>query len=293
MNDQLHGGRKFKFGVEVPKNPAHALAIDKQNGTSGWKESIKKELDQIHDFKTFKVVPDDEPMPLGYKRIPYHIIHDVKFDGRLKSRLVAGGHRSPEIHKEDRFSTVVSMEAVRIGFMLAKLNGLQVCAGDIGNAHLNAHTNEKLFIIAGPEFGPKLAGKRLIIDKALHGLRSSAARFHEVTTVHFAKMGFKPTKADPDLLMRKHEDGHCEHLARFVDDVIAFAKDPLSIMKELEKTFVMKGVGAPRYYLGSDVMELDEQWQQEGLTHAFAAETYIKQVIPKTLKMLGIEKFRT
>ena len=78
--------------------------------------------------------------------------------------------------------------------------------------------------------------------------------------MHFAKMGFKPTKADPDLLMRKHEDGHCECLARFVDDVIAFAKDPLSIMKELEKTFVMKGVGAPRHCLGGDVMELDEQW---------------------------------
>ena len=61
------------------------------------------------------------------------------------------------------------MEAVRLGFMVARLNGLHVCAGDIGNAYLNAHTNEKVFIIAGPEFGPELAGKRLIIDKSLYG----------------------------------------------------------------------------------------------------------------------------
>ena len=58
---------------------------------------------------------------------------------------------------------------------------------------------------------------------------------------------------------RQHPDGHYEYLARFVDDVIAFAKDPLKITKELEKTFVMKGVDSPRYYLGGDVMELDEQ----------------------------------
>ena len=49
--------------------------------------------------------------------------------------------------------------------------------------------------------------------------------------MHFQKMGFTPTKADPDLLMRKHKDGHYEYLVQFVDDVIAFAKDPLSIMK--------------------------------------------------------------
>ena len=41
------------------------------------------------------------------------------------------------------------MEALQIGFMIAKLNGLQVCAGDIGNAFLYGQTREKVFIIAG------------------------------------------------------------------------------------------------------------------------------------------------
>ena len=118
--------------------------MDKEQQSNRWQLSIKKELDEINKYKVFRLVPDGEPVPLGYKRIPYHIVHDVKFDQRKKSRLVAGGHRSPTIHKEERFSTVVSMEAVRMGFLLAKLNGLQVCAGDIGNAFLNAYTTEKL-----------------------------------------------------------------------------------------------------------------------------------------------------
>ena len=132
------------------------------------------------------------------------MVFAVKFDQRLKSRLVAGGHRSPMVHAEESFASVVSMEAVRIGFLMAKLNNLQVCVGDIGNAYLNAKTDEKLFIIAGPEFGPELAGKRLIIDKALYGTRTGAAKFHQLTTTFFRKLGFYPSRADPDLLMK-----HC------------------------------------------------------------------------------------
>ena len=74
---------------------------------------------------------------------------------------------------EDIFSGVVSMDTVRICFILAKLNGLDVCAGDIGNAYLYGKTKEKVYVIAGPEFGEKLQGKRLLIDKALYGLEET------------------------------------------------------------------------------------------------------------------------
>jgi hypothetical protein len=67
--------------------------------------------------------------------------------------LVAGGlERTP---KEDIYSGV-SMEAVRLGFILARMNGL-VCAGDVGNAFLYGKTREKVFVIAGEEFGKTLA----------------------------------------------------------------------------------------------------------------------------------------
>ena len=106
--------KKFKFGVEVPRNPKHALELDKEKGNNGWGESTKKELDQILNYEVFKVLPEGQPIPKGYKKIPYHIVYDVKFDGRLKSRLVAGGHRSPPVPREEVFSGVVSMEAVRL-----------------------------------------------------------------------------------------------------------------------------------------------------------------------------------
>ncbi len=80
----------------------------------------------------------------------------------IRPGLVAGGHRT-DPPKEDTYSGVVTMEAVRLGFMLAQTNSLLVCAGDVGNAFLYGKTKEKVYVIAGPEFGPEVAGKRMII----------------------------------------------------------------------------------------------------------------------------------
>ena len=137
----------------------------------------------------------------------------MKFDGRRKCRLVAGVHQT-DAPKEDIFSGVVSMEAVRLGFILARLNGLMVCAGDVGNAFLYGKTREKVYVIAGEEFGVH-KGKRMSIDRSLYGLRSSAARFHEHQSEKLRKLGFRPSKADPDQWFWKHEN-HDEFIARFV-----------------------------------------------------------------------------
>ena len=140
-----------KFGVVVPKNTKAALNLDLENGDNLWREAMKTEMDSFNAYKTFRVVEDNEILLPEYKCIPYHCIYDVKFDGRRKCRLVAGGHMT-ETPKEDIFSGVIGMEAVRLGFVLADLNRLLVCAGDVTNAFLYEFTKEKVYIIAGPEF---------------------------------------------------------------------------------------------------------------------------------------------
>ena len=66
-----------------------------------------------------------------------------------------------------------------MAFILAELKGLTIVAKDVGNAYFNARSKENCYIRAGPEFGPDLLGLLLLIIKALYGLKSSAARFHE------------------------------------------------------------------------------------------------------------------
>ena len=86
--------------------------------------------------------------------------------------------------------------------------------------------------------------------------------------------------------------GTMNTLPASIDDVVAFSKDPMAIMKDLEKNYVMKGVGKPQYYLGGDVVELDASWNKEGIYTAFSAETYIKNCIPKLCAMCGVQEFK-
>jgi hypothetical protein len=71
------------------------------------------------------------------------------------------------------------MDTVRIRFFLGDLYGLSCCACDIGNAFLYGKTKEKVYMTAGPEFGANLHGKKLIIDKSLYGLKTSASRIYD------------------------------------------------------------------------------------------------------------------
>jgi len=164
------------------------------------------------------------------------MIFDIKFDLRKKARLVAGGHTT-EPPKEDIYSGVVGMETVQTGFVLASLNELEVCPGDIGNAFLYGKTREKVYITAGPEFG-KLCGRLMIIDKGLYGLRSSWAHFHEHLSAKLRIMGFKPSYADTDLWM-KDCGKHYEFIVIYVDDILAFSKNPMTLIHKIKKDYVL------------------------------------------------------
>ena len=61
---------------------------------------------------------------------------------------------------------------------ISELSGLEAWSTDIGNAYLEAHTDKKVCIHAGPEFGSR-QGHILLIDKALYGLQSSGAHWHD------------------------------------------------------------------------------------------------------------------
>ena len=97
------------------------------------------------------------------------MIFDVKMNGLArKAQLVAGGHTT-DTPSSITYSSVVSRDSVRIAFLMAALNDLDVMSVDIGNAYLNVPNKEK--IVAGPEFRTK-QGMVFIITCALYGLNS-------------------------------------------------------------------------------------------------------------------------
>ena len=95
-----------------------------------------------------------------------------------KARYVAGGHKT-KTPDTPTYASVPSRESVRISFLLATLNGLEVMSMDIASAYLNAPCQEKVFTICSLEFGAEHVGKQAIITKALYGLKTSAFAWHE------------------------------------------------------------------------------------------------------------------
>ena len=116
-------------------------------------------------MRTGKVKP-------GYSFCSTHMIFDVKMDGSFtrKARLVADDHKTAP-PTSMTYSSNVSRDSVRIALTVASLNSLEVSACDIGNAYSNAPCREKLWTVAGSEFGSE-KGAIMIIARALYGLKS-------------------------------------------------------------------------------------------------------------------------
>ena len=273
---------RIKFGVRVPRTYQEALRIDRANGNKKWQEAIYAELEQLDEYKTFRV--SLEGVPQGYNKIRVHFVFDVKHDGRHKARLVAGGHLTPE-EAYMSYSSVASLRSMRLVMFASQLNDQELHAADIGNAYLEAFTEEKVCFIAGPEFGPDKAGKVLIIVKALYGLRTSGAQFHKKLAETMRDLGYFPSKADPNIWMRK-TPGKWEYVCIYVDDLLIASDEPSYLTDALQKIgYKLKGVGEPAYHLGGDIKKVKDP--EEVL--AWGPTRYVKHMMDTYKTLFGTE----
>jgi hypothetical protein len=70
--------RTHKFGIEVPKTVKEALALDRKNGSTLWVDAIAKEMKEV--CIAFNILPDGQSVPIGYQKIPCHMIFDMKME---------------------------------------------------------------------------------------------------------------------------------------------------------------------------------------------------------------------
>ena len=114
---------------------------------------------------------------------------------------MAGGHVT-DPPESMTYSSVVSRESVRIIFLIAALNDLDILAADIGNAYLNAETREKVYTTAESEFG-SWKGSFIVIVRARYGLKTTRAAFHAHLSQSLWDLGYMPTQADNDVWIRE------------------------------------------------------------------------------------------
>ncbi len=159
--------RTHKFGIEGPKTVKEALALDRKNGNTLWADAVAKEMKEVRI--AFNILPDGRSAPIGYQKIPCHMIFDMKMeDFQQKARLVAGGHLT-QAPLTITYASVVSCETVRLALTFASLNlnDLKVKVGDVLNAYITVSVKEKVLTILGPEFGHD-SGKSAVIVRAIY-----------------------------------------------------------------------------------------------------------------------------
>jgi hypothetical protein len=250
---------KYKYGFEVPRDYKHAVELDRQNGNTKWQDAVALEMLQMTEYEVFRNLGHRNRVqpPSGHKKIRVHLIFNVKHDGRHRARLVADGHLT-DPGTESVYSGVVTLRGFRLVLFLAELNGIEAWATDIGSAYLEAKTEEKLYIIAGPEF-LELEGHILVISRALYGLRTSGARWHERLSDCLRTLKFFPCKSEPDVWMRE-SNGIYEYVAVYVDDLALVLREPQKFIDIMVKkfNFKFKGTGPISFHLGMDFFRDDD-----------------------------------
>ena len=280
---KLHSFRTkpiYMYGFLVPRNHDQAMHLDRENGNTRWRDAELLELKQIDEYETFDDKGRGYNPGQGWKKINVHFVYACKHDGRHKARLVAGGHLT-DTPIDSVYSSVVSLRGIRIISFIAELNGLEFWSTDIGNAYLESKTKEKVFIVAGPEFGDR-AGHTLIIVRALYGLKSSGLRWWERFADVLRGMGFFPSKAERDIWMRRVDD-HYEYIATYVDDLGIASKNPQAIVDELESKhkFKLKGTGPIHFHLGCDYFR-----DKDGVL-CYAPKKYVDKMLDNFVRHFG------
>jgi Reverse transcriptase (RNA-dependent DNA polymerase) len=251
--------RSHKFGIELPKSVQDALNIDRETNTTYWQDAIALEIKNVD--VAFQDLEENEKVPVGYQQIKCHMIFDVKVGSlQRKARYVAGGHMT-EAPAAVTYASVVGRESIRLGLMLAALNGLTVLSADIQNAYLTSPCSEKIYTVLGPEFGPHRQGKRSLVVRALYGLKSAGASFRNHLASCLSHLGYQSSRGDPDVWFcaatKENKEEYYEYLLVYTDDILAIGMKPMDVLTKLNKYFKLKAesVHSPDNYLGTKLKE--------------------------------------
>jgi Reverse transcriptase (RNA-dependent DNA polymerase) len=180
-------------------------------------------------------------------------------DFTRKARFVAGGHVT-DPPTSQMYASVVSRDSVRIAFLIAALNDLDILSADVQGAYLNAPCKEHVHTICGDEFGREYKGRYAVIVKALFGgLKTSAFawRSHLAETLH--DLGYSSCLADYDMWMRPNTKPsgfkYYEYVLVYTDDILSISHDPMEVLNKLDQHYILKkdSIGPLVQYLGAQI----------------------------------------
>ncbi|KAI2490433.1 Reverse transcriptase (RNA-dependent DNA polymerase) [Fragilaria crotonensis] len=281
-------------GMEVGRNGI----LRPRRTTKGWKLLISWK-DGTSSWVPLKDIKESNPVEVAEYALANKILEEPAFAWwarhtlrkrdriirKVKSRYWARTHSTESVYLNP--SAKHSIRSIRIAFLIAALNDLDILSADISGAYLNANAAEKVYTIAGKEFGSDKEGRVVVITRALYGLRSSGKAWRDHMAATLRDHGYTSCKADPDVWMkpRTKPDGfrYWSYILVYTDDILIVDHEPKVSMDYLASCYTLKpgSVKEPDTYLGSQVSKfyIEGAEDPEKPRWAMSSEAYVKQAV--------------
>ena len=246
--------------VPTPRNYQHALALDStapvnERGETPWMESMRKEWESIQGASVGIPVPAANS--IGKNLLACKWVYRVKWDGRLKSRLVAlGCHQDTLGLNMETASATPKMSTIRLLLALAVQHDLDIDLCDVECAFLNSglvdSNGDPVEIFMEYPKGFERPGYVLQLQKSIYGLKSASCDWGHLLQSQLTLQGFSRSSFDACLFSKTHPDGRTQYVLPWVDDILMIgAPDLLAQTKaELSRFFTITGGGPAKQYLG-------------------------------------------
>ncbi|XP_019057522.1 PREDICTED: uncharacterized protein LOC109116481, partial [Tarenaya hassleriana] len=220
------------------------------------------ELDALVGNGTWSVVS----LPPGKRAVGCKWVYKIKrkADGsveRYKARLVAKGFTQQEgVDFIDTFSPVAKLVTVKLLLALAAKQNWILTQMDVTNAFLHGDLEEEIYMSLPPGYTDAQSGNMprdavCKLQKSLYGLRQASRQWYHKFASVLLEDGFKQSKADHTLFVRRSKSGFVALLV-YVDDIV-IASDSVDAVSEvkdlLRQKFKIKDLGDLRFFLGLEI----------------------------------------
>lgn len=240
--------------LEVAEKLTYSKALNSAD-SSLWRESIKKELDNLELHNVWDVVDRSETDKPLHCTWVFRIKRDAMNNPlEYKSRLCVQGFEEVEgVDFLSTFAPTGKLVSLRLLITLSLKMGWSFHQVDVRSAFLNADLNEYITLVPpkGVDVG---SGKVLRLKKAMYGLKQAPLACHKTLTDWLRSVGFKNNDVEPCVFSRRDT-----FLYIHVDDLAIFSPDPSIFKKEICAKFKIKDLGPASLLLGMKISQSEER----------------------------------
>jgi hypothetical protein len=170
---------------------------------------------------------DEVKIPVGIHLVGSRFVFSIKANAdntieRFKTRWVAQGYSQKEgIDYNETYSPVGKYESLRILFVLAAINDLEILQADFTTAFLNGELKETIYMKYPDGYPNPKPGHCLKLRKAIYGLKQASNEWFKLIRIAITRREYKQIISDQSVFIKVYQ-GNTIIIWLYVDDILVF-----------------------------------------------------------------------